>query len=293
MGARALLALGVLSLLWGSVFVLTSVGLDEMPPLLVVVYRTAFATAGLAPLALTGRRLASVITLPLAWIGAVALVQSTIPLILLTTGQQYVESSQAGVLLATQPIFSALLATQVDADERYGLAGLAAFGVGFAGVVVLLAPGVSGGPERFQGVALVLGASFCFAAGAVLLRRKLPHADPVGIATINLAASTMVLAPWALLTASHHVPSPRALAALIVLGVACTGWALALFYHLVQDVGAARAALAGYLAPGIAVVLGTVVLDEPLTFTAVAGLLLILVGSALATRPASIARSRR
>jgi drug/metabolite transporter (DMT)-like permease len=72
-----------------------------------------------------------------------------------------------------------------------------------------------------------------------------------------------------------------------VLGVVCTALGLWLFFRLVVEAGASRAAVITYVNPLVAVILGVLVLDERFGPTAVAGLVAILAGSWLATRPTS------
>ena len=74
-----------------------------------------------------------------------------------------------------------------------------------------------------------------------------------------------------------------ALASIAVLGVLCTGLAFLLWFRLIAEVGPSRASVITYVNPVVAVALGVAVLGEPVTATAIAGLLLILAGSWLST----------
>jgi len=89
------------------------------------------------------------------------------------------------------------------------------------------------------------------------------------------------MAPFAAV-ADFPVPGPVTAIWLLVLAVAATGGALVLFYTLISRAGAIRANLAGYLAPAFAIVFGRVFLSEPIHAQAIAGLILILIGSYLA-----------
>ncbi|MEJ7893607.1 MAG: EamA family transporter [Solirubrobacteraceae bacterium] len=75
--------------------------------------------------------------------------------------------------------------------------------------------------------------------------------------------------------------------AIVVLGTACTAAAFALFASLISTIGAARTSIITYVAPIVAVIAGVVVLDEEIGPGALVGLVLILTGSYLATRPSS------
>jgi drug/metabolite transporter (DMT)-like permease len=71
---------------------------------------------------------------------------------------------------------------------------------------------------------------------------------------------------------------------MLTLGVVGTALAFVIFYKLIAEVGAGRASLVSYLAPGVALLYGALLLDEPITVAAIAGLALILGGVALASR---------
>ena len=68
-----------------------------------------------------------------------------------------------------------------------------------------------------------------------------------------------------------------------------TALAFVIYYELIAGVGAARAALVSYLAPGVALFYGAIFLDEAITVAAIVGLALILAGVAIASRPKRIA----
>ena len=95
--------------------------------------------------------------------------------------------------------------------------------------------------------------------------------------------------PVALATTPGHTPDLGSTAALVVLGVLGTALAFVIYYELIAGIGAARAALVSYLAPGIALFYGAIFLDEAITVAAVVGLVLILGGVAIASRPKRVA----
>jgi drug/metabolite transporter (DMT)-like permease len=90
--------------------------------------------------------------------------------------------------------------------------------------------------------------------------------------------------PAAIATAPSELPGLRATLAMLVLGVIGTALAFVIFYKLIDETGAGRASLVSYLAPGVALLYGALLLDEEVTLAAIAGLALILGGVALASR---------
>jgi len=71
----------------------------------------------------------------------------------------------------------------------------------------------------------------------------------------------------------------------VALGAVGTAIAFVIYYELINGIGPARAALVSYLAPGVALFYGAIFLDEAVTVAAVVGLVLILGGVAIASRP--------
>src|SRR5260370_15957408 len=76
-----------------------------------------------------------------------------------------------------------------------------------------------------------------------------------------------------------HVPSWRAIGAIVTLGALGTGVAFLLYFWLIRHVGATRTTLVTYLLPCTALIWGAVLLSEPVTWNALAGLALVLLGT--------------
>jgi len=93
----------------------------------------------------------------------------------------------------------------------------------------------------------------------------------------------VILAPAGIASIPGSELAGDALASIAVLGVICSALGLLLFFALITDVGASRAAVITYVNPVVAVALGVALLGESITAAAVAGLLLILAGSWLST----------
>ncbi|MEJ3741704.1 DMT family transporter [Actinomycetes bacterium KLBMP 9797] len=286
MSRRAWAELLVLAALWGAVYPLIEVALRDLSPVLVVLGRVLLAALLLVPLAVRNGALGLLWKRPRA-IVETALVQSTIPLLLLTVGQQYVPSGIAGILVGAQPLFVALLAVRFDPAERpQGWAGVLGIVLGFVGLVLLFGVDLRGGWHALLGGALVLIAALCYAAGSIMIHKRHAAAQPLGVATSAMLVTTIAMAVPAGLSLPDHIPGTTTLAALGVLGILCTGLPLVVFYTLIAHTGPARAALAFYLSPAFAIAFGTIFLSEDLTVSAVVGLAAIIAGSALAARRA-------
>src|SRR5207302_10468954 len=143
------------------------------------------------------------------------LVQSTVPLLLLTFGQLHVASVLAGILVGAQPLFVALLAYRYAPDERpHGWKGTAGIALGLLGLVLLFGIDLHGGRLALLGGALVVAAALCYAAGAVMIHRRHAHAQPLGVATSAMLVTTAVLAIPTAFSLPHRIPSTGVLGAL-------------------------------------------------------------------------------
>ena len=281
MTRRAWLLLGVLSALWGASYLFIKLGLRGMSPAMVVFARTALAAGVLLPFA-ARRGALGALRGRLPTVVALAAIQIAGPFVLITAGEQWIASSLAGILVATAPIFTVILAVWLDQEERARGWSIVGVAVGIAGVVLLMGVDLSGDALALLGGLMVVLAGLGYAIGGFVAKRGLADAAPVGVAAAATAASAAMLLPFAAATAPEAVPGLDATLAVFALGVAGTGLAFLIFYTLIADVGPARAAIVAYMAPGFAVAYGSTLLDEPLTPATVAGLVLIVGGSWLA-----------
>lgn len=273
--------LGLLSFLWGAAYLLIDLALRAFAPTFVVLARVMLAAIVLVPIAIKSGALGPLRRHPFLTV-TTALAQSTAPLLLLTFGQRELSAGLTGILIGAQPLFVAVLAVRFDPSERpHGLRGAIGLLLGFAGLVLLFGTDIDGGRSLLGG-ALVVAAAVSYAVGSLLIHRRLDFAEPLGIAAAAMLISSSVLLVPGLLAMPQEPPPLLPLASLLVLGVVCTGFTLTLFYTLIAKAGPARAALAFYLSPGVAVILSALLLDELLTATKIAGLLAIVAGSVLA-----------
>jgi drug/metabolite transporter (DMT)-like permease len=98
-----------------------------------------------------------------------------------------------------------------------------------------------------------------------------------------MAIASIILLPFGIGDFPAETPSSEAIVSLVVLGLVCSALAFLIFFRLIAEVGPSRATVITYVNPVVALALGVAVLGESVTAGAVAGLLLILAGSWLAT----------
>jgi drug/metabolite transporter (DMT)-like permease len=122
-----------------------------------------------------------------------------------------------------------------------------------------------------------------YALGPFIVSRRLSDVPGNGVVAVSLALTALVYAPFALTELPSSVPSGRAIASVVALGIVCTALAFVLFFALIAESGPVRATVITYVNPAVAVVLGVALLGERFTAATAVGFVLILSGSVMAT----------
>jgi drug/metabolite transporter (DMT)-like permease len=278
--ARAWALFAAVSVVWGTPYLFIKIAVEEMSPGFVAWSRLALAAAVLLPVAI---RLGAFRGLRMRPLLAFAAVEMAIPWPLIGFGEQRVSSSLTAILIATVPLFVALLALRFDHSERPTRARFAGMLVGLLGVVVLVGIDIGGRSGELLGAGAVLLAAFGYAVGPMLVKRHFADVDPLGPITAAITIATLMLLPFGVADMPTETPSAEAIASIVALGLICSALAFLLFFRLIAEAGPSRATVITYVNPIVALALGVAILGEEVTTGAVAGLLLILAGSWLST----------
>ncbi len=276
-----------LGLIWGGTFLVMEIALRGITPFWLASARIGFATLlMLAIWAFRGFRLfaqpvGNIDILRLVAIGALS---SAVPFMLLSWGQQYVTSGFAGVSMAAVALVVLPLAHFLVPGERLTRRKVAGFVIGFMGVVVLI------GGQAFEttgeslegfGRMACLGAASCYALSSVQMR-LLPDVDSIGLnaVTLLIGAVIVIAAAWAV-----EGPPPQTdrntLYVLLFLGLVPTAGASLLRVLVIRTAGPVFMSLVNYQVPVWSVVLGALILSEPLPPSLISALALILCGVGL------------
>jgi drug/metabolite transporter (DMT)-like permease len=272
----------VLGAIWGASYLFIKIGVRDLSPAMVAWARIALAALVLVPIAARSGALTVARGSGIAWLALVGAIQVAAPFLLIAAAEEEISSGLAGILVASAPIFTALLAIRFDQEERSSGMRLVGVLLGLAGVAVLLGVDLHGSTSELLGGLAVLLAGLGYAIGGFLVKKRLAAVPPIGLAAWVMVASTVVLLPAAIATLPDSAPGLGPVAAVSALGVLGTGVAFAIFYALMGTVGPARTFIVTYLAPGFAIAYGAIFLDEVITVSTLAGLALILGGSYLA-----------
>jgi drug/metabolite transporter (DMT)-like permease len=219
-------------------------------------------------------------------IALMAVINSVLPFLLIVWGQSHVPSSLTSIFVATTPLFGVLLAHFMTSDERMTVPRVVSVVCGFAGVVVLIGPGLLSdlGTDLLAQLA-ILGGALCYALSGVYGRRfSRDGTSPLATATGQLTVSTVLLLPLALYADrpwTLPMPSPAASAAVLGVALVSTAFAFLLYFRILATAGATNLLLVNFLVPVSAIMLGVLVLHETLKAEHFVGMALIFAGLAL------------
>ncbi|HEU0243627.1 MAG TPA: DMT family transporter, partial [Candidatus Limnocylindrales bacterium] len=200
-------------------------------------------------------------------------------------GEQSIDSALASILNATVPLFVIILAPMFLPDEGITWPRVAGLAVGFAGVILLVAPDlVNLSDADMTGELMLLGSSLSYGIGNVYAKRNVKGLAPRIPALFQVFLAACVIVPIALVVdrpfqAVH--PAPEAILAIAWLGILGSGFAYICYFTILANWGATRTSMVAYLLPVVGIALGSIVLDDPLTINRILGTLLVIAGIAL------------
>ena len=281
MTRRGWILFAAMAVIWGIPYLLIKVAVSELTPATLVLLRTTLGAALLVPLAMARREVRPLFR---HWKPVVAytFVEVAGPWILLADAERKLSSSLAGLLIAGVPLVGALLAWLIGGGDRPDARRVAGLIVGFVGVGLVV--GLDVATDDLLAVGEVTLVVFGYALGAMIIARQLKGVPAVGVIAASLALTAIAYAPLGIAQLPSRVPSTQVLISVAILGVVCTALAFLLFFALIAEVGPIRATIITYFNPAVALVLGVILLAEPLTIGIAVGFGLIALGSFVATR---------
>jgi drug/metabolite transporter (DMT)-like permease len=274
-----------LALIWGVSFLLIKLAVQDMAPQALLLFRSASGSIALGAIVLVlRRRLFSP-----GWRGQLfsfafmAVTNAVIPWISIAWGEERITSGLASILNSTTTLWTALFIYWVMPSERPSLVNYLGVVIGFAGVVILVYPDIAshGLSGDFFGAMAVVLASLSYAVNALYQRRRMREVSVFDVSLGQLIFSTVFAVPLAATSLPAMHVRPLSMAAVLALGAAGTGVAYLLYYYVMNNLGAVRAAGVTFLVPVTAVFWGVVLLHESLSVTIVAGMAVILGGIVL------------
>lgn len=283
MSRRSWLLFLLVGFLWGIPYLLIRVAVRDFSPASVVFARVAIGTVILAPIAIYQKTFKSAI-LGYKYVFLYALTEIIGPWFLITKAETNLPSGLAGLLVATVPIWATIFASLGGDKTVWHHKRLVGLVVGFVGLIAVVGLESLSGKSALWAILSVLLAAVGYGYAVNMITQKLPNVSGIAINAVAMAMAAVVYAPFAVLQWPRVHVSTNSLLAVIALGVLPTAFAFVVFFAVMNDIGPARASLVTYLNTAFAVVLGVLILSEPLTLGIAIGLPMVLIGSYLASR---------
>ncbi len=278
-----------LVIMFGSAFMFTKISVQEYPPVIVTAGRIIIAAGLLLLISVIRRDSFTFIRRHWGLLIALAFFGSCLPFYLISWGQQTVDSSIAGILMAVMPLTTIVLAHFFVVDEKLTTNKVIGFFLGFVGILVLFGPGALANFEsdvnRLLAMLAILAGAISYAVNTIIAKR-LPKESFVAMSAAVLIIASLLMLPSIFISNLDWTFSIRSIefASLVLLGVFPTAVATIIYFAVIARVGPSFLAQINYLIPVWAVLVGVVFLNEKIGFNAIIALFIILLGIALAQR---------
>ena len=288
-GVTEWLVLVLLVMLWGSAFAALRVSVGTIHPVWVVALRSWVAILVIAAASPAmearghGRAVDTCDIKAVGWFMIIGLAFTTLPVLIFAEASKTEPSAALAICNGASPVFTALLAHRLLAGERMSWRRTAGVALGFAGLVVLIMPDLlAGQPVHSMSLLGAIGATLLYAAGNIATRMA-PHISAATSSLIITGSGAVVMTVVALFTVPWPTDASAASwLAVILLGVGPSGLATLAYVWLIRKSGPMFVSFATYLSPMWATGLGVLFLGEPLHWSIVGALTLILAGVAVA-----------
>jgi drug/metabolite transporter (DMT)-like permease len=211
------------------------------------------------------------------------IINAALPMTLVAWGETHIDSSIAGIAQASVPIFVAILGLRFLPHDPLRAGQMVGLAIGLAGVALITGFHPDGGTWAVAGTFAVVLSSLSYASGGIYGQLRVHDTPGPVLATGSMIAGALVLVPLAIADPPTQAPGTTALAGLLALALVPTFLGQLLLFRILRLFGSRRLSLVTFLMPGFAVVYGALLLDEPVSGAALAGLALILAGVLLAS----------
>lgn len=291
------LLFSALGLIWGSSFLLIKISVADFGALPLASARLGIAAIAFLLFLIVTRKKLSATPKTMLYLALMGITNNAIPFILITWGEQSIDSGLAGVLNATVPLFSVIFAHIVLTDDKIHLGKIFGLITGFVGMVILATRATDPNHQNsVLGQLAILGAAVSYAFSAVFMRRNLRHVDSMVTAGMTVTYGAIATLFFTFITGAI-LPDVTKIPALILLSVLALGLlntfiAYILYFKLMANWGASRATMVTYVTPPVSLALGVLFGSEvfDLRLVVAAGLIIsgVLVANLWKVRPKTV-----
>lgn len=273
------LTMVAISLMWGSTFLFVKLLVVDVSPFALTAIRGGVATLALAIGLIIARQSFQLSRLHLIHMIFLGTLNGWIPDTLTALAISKIDSDQAGIINAANPIIVALLAHFIMPDERLNWHKLVGIIMGFFGIFLLISPHHLLDNGSFIGSLLMLAATVSYALGTLYGR----WVRAFSAIQLSLGQSLFTFLPALCISAAieprWNLPlTPNVVFPILILGVFCAAIPNVLFLYLLKQFPATNVSMITYLMPIWAIILGTLILHESIAPHSIIGCAVILLG---------------
>jgi drug/metabolite transporter (DMT)-like permease len=273
----SIIELILLGAIWGGSFLFMRIAVKDFGPIPLVEVRLALGSALLLPFLWRDRAKFTLRRWPM--MALIAALNSALPFLLFAWATERAPAGVGAIANGMTALCAALVGFLIF-HEKLAPRQSIALVTGFAGIIVLASGKMAGMSVGWASIAGAV-ASLMYGLGLHMARRHLQGLPSAALASATLGTAALMGAPFAIATwPSHSIPF-TSWASAGALGMLCTGIAFAIFYRLIEKIGANRASIVTYLIPPFGVAWGWLFLEEPVTATMAIACALILGSVAL------------
>lgn len=273
-----------LGLMWGSSYLFIKLAVGSFGTFTLITLRLLVGAAFLWAVMAVTRTPLPRRARPYLHLLVMAVINIAIPFSLITWAEQSVDSALAAILNSVVPLMVIVLAPLFLHDEPIRLNGVLGLAVGFAGVLLIVSPGLQHAAGTLPGQVALLGATLSYAAGNIYARRNVRGLAPLIPAIFQVTFALLIAGSLALVVERPwETAHPDLLAwfSVVWLGIFGSGLAYLAYFRLLSRWGATRTALVAYELPVVGIVLGFLVRHEPIDLALIAGTALVVSGVVL------------
>ncbi|GBL20381.1 uncharacterized transporter AF_0266 [Acidimicrobiaceae bacterium] len=276
-----LLSLGM-ALTWGSSFLLIDIIIRFAPATFVPFGRSFFGMVALFFVPGSRNKIAPEHRRKI-WV--LGLIWMALPFFLFPIAERTVASSIAGMMNGALPIV-VIVVTSFWIRTKPSGQRLIAVLVGFLGIVLIAVPSINDGSSAdIKGIFYLLAALICYAVALNMARPLQAIYSPATLMLRVVSISTLLSAPLGLFALRSTTFTVSLFAATVVLGALGSGIAFLLFGTLLKRTGTVRAMIPTYFTPIVGTFLGVLFNDEKVLALSLVGMLIVIFGAWLTSRP--------
>ena len=272
----------ILSAIWGGAFTLNKYSLEVYTPEIIVAGRLIIGALLLFFILLIRNGSITIEAKDWKYYSFMSIVGIVAPFLLISYGQIGIDSSLAGILMATMPISTILLSHIFLDDEFLTKKKIVGFVIAFFGIIILIMPEIFLLPSVSQNIlseVMVMSGAILYSCSAVY-GKKNKVTDPLNASTgtILYSAVIMFIYLFSFDTPLNSEISYPHLISILMLGIFCTAIATIIYFQILQTSGASFISIMNYLIPIWSIFFGVIFLNEGVFINYLIGLLVVIYG---------------